>query len=427
MQLTGNIDLTREIPPLLLSFLTKDPSALTSRELVHLRELGQLENNAQSMSQSLHQNLLGFKTYAASSFEQTLDKTNLGPKEKDLVNNIFKKTVLLAAEQSIDKLAKSSGNVLYSMLLSETTVNILDSILYCKKSFDKNFPGASEVLWAMIPIVTAIISIYSPPIGLLLKSTNILEHTAKFLSTKNLESTIDKMRGDLLEIKNNKQLARAQETGEALEKLSEQAKISPTSLNKMNLSLESATYATQEVVTNIAAKRLLEAVSSYADKSLPSNPQQIERTFEKLKESMVQELQKSQTSLDSLEISETLLDSAILQAKKEMTRSLDPDDKIFDKISSIQKSADIMDKAAEQIATVIGQENPRAKNLKEVISTTMKQEVAKTIRGKIEEVAKHLTSESNAKDFAKKALGSSIANEMTIKSSLRSQSVERGR
>ena len=165
-----------------------------------------------------------------------------------------------AAESVSEKLEKAEGPV-YSLLLSETVIDVMGSILDFKKKIDKAFPGLSDkIIAAAVPIIVSAISTYSPPLGLLLKSTPLLERTSKFLKTENLEKNIDKMRADLVKIKKDKQLANLQETGVKLAELAEQVAISPISLGKLNISFKSVIEVMQEVANNTQSKKLLQDV-----------------------------------------------------------------------------------------------------------------------------------------------------------------------
>jgi hypothetical protein len=429
MKSRANDDLTEEISPLLLSSLIKDPSDLTEKELEYLYKLNQLEIDARNMVASTRQSLLRLKKGALSAIDQRIDHLHLTDEEKELFKNIYKQTIIPSIEQAAEKLSKS--DTLYTALLSETTVGILEGILNFKKSFDENFPGAMIAMEVLAPVIVTVISIYCPPAGLVLAaSAGLFELAAKFLSTENLENTIDRMRNDLAEIKKDKELKVAYQTGEKLAELSQKTGISTVSLGKLELPLEDAIYTTKEVGSNVAAKQMLQAVCAYAETNLPLDAKQINKTFEKFQASTKEKLEKLGVSAEALEISGEIMNSAITKAKIEMMRTLDADNRVFEKIASVQQSADILDKAAEHIAIIVGKDGAGSKGLKKTASDSIKQEITNKIRGNVEDIARHLTSESGAKDFAKKALGSNLANEITIKraapSAAIAQGIERG-
>ena len=108
-----------------------------------------------------------------------------------------------------------------------------------------------------------------------------------------------------------------------------------------------------------------------------------------------------------------------------MQNTLKPDSKIFDKITSVQQSADIMDKVASKVTAIIVKNNPENAQLKEESSKIITKETNKIIRGDVTKVARHLTSNSTAKKFAQETLGAGLANEMVLKRSLPDKQVGR--
>jgi hypothetical protein len=423
------INLISKSAPQLLGTLKKDISSFNSEELDSLHEMSLLEAYSQKIAKNLSQQLFKIIADFAGPVEANLDKLKLTDAEKEVVDNIYKQTILVAmqraAESVSQKLEKAEGPV-YSLLLSETVIDVMGSILDFKKKIDKAFPGLSDkIIAAAVPIIVSAISTYSPPLGLLLKSTALLEHTSKFLKTENLEKNIDKMRADLVEIKKDKQLANLQETGVKLAELAEQVEISPISLGKLNISLKSIIEVMQEVANNTQSKKLLQDVCEYAEKHLPNSEKQIDENFEAIKDATLKELKSFGASEDTLKEVSAILDNAIVQAKEEMQNALKPDNKIFDKITSVQQSADIMDKVVNKITAVVTKNHPENQQLSGQDSKTVTQATTKSIRGDVTKIAQHLNSENPAKNFAKETLGAGLANEMTLKRSLPDKQVSR--
>ena len=330
-----------------------------------------------------------------------------------------------AADNLYKSLQKGEGR-LYNAVLSETVVDILDSVLDFKKKIDKHFPGLSDkIISAAAPAIVGLASTYSPPLGLALKSTGILTQAAKFMQTENLESTIKKMREDLAEIKNDQQLARMQETGTKISELAEQIETSPASLGKLGLTLESVTETIKEVATNPDSKTLLQEVCSYAYKHIPSDKKEIDKNLDAVKDAVLQKLKKQGISGETIKEVTKILDEVIDQAKEEMQNVLKPDNKIFDKITSIQQSADILMKAEKKITAIVAKNHPENQELAASTSRILTQEVTKDIRGNVAQIAKHLTSVTKAKQFAKELLGAGLANEVALKRSVQTRSAAR--
>ena len=180
-----------------------------------------------------------------------LKDLDLTDKDKDIVNSIFKQTVLVgvnvASKKLLEPLAESKG-FLYNEILSEQTVEVLESALEFKKLIDKIYPGLSDkIISTAIMAVTTLASAYAPPVGLALKTTGILSKAAEYIKTDNLEKTVEKMQTDLGKIRETKQLAEAQELGTKLSKLSEVLGVSSESLQKSGINLENIEAVKEEV------------------------------------------------------------------------------------------------------------------------------------------------------------------------------------
>ncbi len=423
------VNLIAKTSPQLLSILWKDISTFSTEDLDVLYRVSNLESTAKGLVKMLSENLLQVATNFTGPVEESIKKLKLTDEEKGIVDSIYKQTILVAIQRAADNLYKSlqkGDGRLYNAILSEAVVDILDSVLDFKKKIDKHFPGLSDkIISAAAPAIVALASTYSPPLGLALKSTGVLTQAAKFMQTKNLESTINKMREDLAEIKNDQQLTKMQETGAKISELAEQIEVSPVSLGKLGLTLESVTETIKEVATNPDSKALLQAVCKYAYKHTPSNEKEVDKNFAAVKDATLQKLKKHGVSETTIKEVTKILDEAIDQAKGEMQNALKPDSKIFDKITSVQQSADILMKTEKKITAVVAKNHPENQKLIASTSKNLAQEVSTHIRGNVAQVAKHLTSTTKAKQFAKELLGAGLANEVALKRSVQTKSTVR--
>ena len=422
---SAKINLISKETPQLLGMLKKDLTSLNAQELDTLHEVSILEITAQNMSQQSSQIAPDF----SESIKGKLDELKLTEEEKVEVDNIYKQTILVSmqkAKENISYKLEKSKDIIHSFILSEKAVDIMDGILNFKKKIDKRFPGLSDkIIAAAVPVIITAITNYLPPVGLALKSSGLLDRAVDFLKTENLEKTIDKMRANLVEINKDKQLAEIQETAVKISKLAEELEVSPNSLSKLGLSLKGVVEITKEITNDGASKKLLQDVCKYAEKHLPNSEKQIDKNFEAIKDATLQKLKSSGVSTDTLKEVSTILDNAIVQAKDEMQNTLKPDSKIFDKITSVQQSADIMDKVASKVTAIIVKNNPENAQLKEESSKIITKETNKIIRGDVTKVVRHLTSNSTAKKFAQETLGAGLANEMVLKRSLPDKQVGR--
>lgn len=425
MKFIENPGWEEEVSPSLLSFLTKEFSDLTPQELESLQKISQIEQQAKDITRTIEQNLSHLHSYAISTIDSKIDGLGLSPQEKELAKLLYKETLVDPMGEAINRL--KTPNSLYSAILSETAADMLEGVLNFKKDCEKKFPATTALVQTLMPIATTLVAAYCPPVKLALAiSPKLVSQATTLLGNDNLEKTLEKMRHDLAEIKKDKELCLAYETGERMEELSTQTKISPTALGKLGLHLQDVLHATAETATNIVAERMLRSVCDYADCHLPANLEQIDATFEKLQAATQENLEKLGIPIAEIEASKVVFKDAIIDAKKEMTEVLDPNSKIFDKMAAMQRSSEIIDKAAEQIGATVAQSIPNSVEVKRAVTLSIKKEVQKTIRGEVTEIAKQLNDRSSAKDFAKKALGSNLANEMTLKRAAQTQQIERG-
>ncbi len=431
-QLTQNekIKLIRQYAPHLLNSLKKGLSSLSSQELSSLFEFANFEAAAKKITASFTIDLTNFLTNFSSIIEPVIKELNLSNSEKGLLDSILKKTLVFAINKASSSLytdLKKGEGLLYSAILSEKTITILEGILDFKKAIDKNFPGLSNVIISKAsPVIVGLVSIYSPPLGLALKTTGILSKVSDFLKTENLNKTVNNMYHSLDKIKQDKTLLEINETGAKITEIARQ--IAPSTLSddlvsikhrieKFNLTLEAASETAQEISKNPASKKLLMIVAEYAENHIPSSEKEINKILESVKKATLDKLEKNGVPKELISEVTQVLDRNIEQAKSEMKKCLNKETKIIDKIGHVLIAADLLGKAESHIV-LIGQNNPSySKDLKEC-AQNLKGEVNNKVRGDISKIAKEMTADSPAKDFAKKTLGVSLANEILIKRSL---------
>ena len=168
------IKLIQQYAPHLLNSLKKSLSSLNSQELSSLFEFANLELTAKEIAKAFTTDLTNFSNIIAPLIKDL----NLSAAESSLLDNILKKTLVLAINKASSNLyndLKKGEGLLYTTIVSENTLTVLEGILDFKKALDKNFPGLSDTLISTAsPALLALVSAYSPPLGLALKATGIL-------------------------------------------------------------------------------------------------------------------------------------------------------------------------------------------------------------------------------------------------------------
>ncbi len=409
----------------IIPLLKQDINSLPLFALHQLYEISGLEAHAKEMCKSYASDLSKYAIIAFETLQTGLKELNLSDDDKKVVNNIYKQTILVAVTKASKKLLdplKEGKGYLYNKILSEQTVDILDSILEFKKSIDQYFPGLSDkIIAAAIPAITALVSTYAPPVGLALKTTGILDKAAEYIKTDKLEETIEKMRSDLGILEEDKQLAKAQKLGTELVKLSESVGISATSLQKAGITLKNIEEVSKEVSKHKEAAEFLQEVCKYTEKHVPDSISQIEELFEGIKQAAIKDLQSKGAPEALIVEFEKVYEEAAILAELKMEESLKSNASAFDKITAIQQAADIMDKSQDKVTKTLSQKYPDNKEAISAAVNIVNKEVKKEIRGDLKELASKMTKGTTAKTLAKKCLGAGLASKITIK---RTQSKE---
>ena len=428
-QLTQNekIKLIQQYAPHLLNSLKKSLSSLSSQELGNLFEFANFEAAAKEIAASFTIDLTNFLTNFSYIIEPVITELKLSDKEKSLLDNILKKTLVFAINKASSNLytdLKKGEGLLYSAILSEKTITILEGILDFKKAIDKNFPGLSDLIISKTsPAILGLVSIYSPPLGLALKTTGVLNKVSDFLKTENLSKTVNNMYHSLDKIQQDKTLSQVHETGSKFTEIAKQISSSTLSedlvlirhrIEKFNLTLEAASETAQEISKNASSKKLLTIVAEYAENHIPSSEREINEKLEIVKKSTLDKLEKNGVPKELIAEANLILDKNIELAKSEMIKCLNNESKILDKVGYILIAADILSKSENQLKE-IGEKNPSHSKAFKECTQNLKAEVNNRIRGDVSKIAKEMTADSPAKDFAKKTLGVNLANEILIK------------
>lgn len=404
----------------IIPLLKQDITTLSLTQLNQLYEISGLEVSAKKILGQYSGSLTKFSLSGLEMLNSSLKDLNLTDEDKEIVNNIFKQTILVgvntASKKLLEPLSESKG-FLYNKILSEQTVEILESVLEYKKSIDQYYPGLSDaIISASITALTALASAYAPPIGLALKTTGILTKAAEYIKTDNLEKTVEKMQTDLGKVKETKQLAVAQELGTKLSELSQILGISSESLQKSDINIGNIEAIKEEVSKHSEAAEFLVEVCKYTEKQVPNSAQDVEKLFEDIKQEAVKDLQSKGASEELISDFKKAFEEKSIHAEVEIESSLTKSAKAFDKVVAMQKSAEIMEKSQQSILNTLSQKFPNEREAISSATNIVKNNVTQKVRGDLAPIAKLMTSNTKAKDLAKK-LGVGLASEITIKRS----------
>ncbi len=405
----------------IIPLLKQDIKTLSLSQLSQLHEISGLEASAKEMLGSHASTLTKFSLTGLEMLNSGLKDLDLSDKDKDIVNSIFKQTVLVgvnvASKKLLEPLAESKG-FLYNKILSEQTVEILESVLEFKKSIDKIYPGLSDkIISASIMAITALASAYAPPVGLALKTTGILSKAAEYIKTDNLEKTVEKMQTDLSKVRETKQLAEAQELGTKLSELSETLGVSAESLQKSGINLDNIEEVKEEVTKHQEAADFLVEVCKYTEKQVPNSAKEVEELFEKIKQEAVKDMQSKGASAELIADFEKTYKESSMHAEVEIESSLTKSAKAFDKVVALQKSAEIMEKSQKNILNTLSKKYPNERTAISSAVNVVDNNIKEKVRGDLKGIAIRMTKGSKAKNLVKKHLGAGMSSEIIIKRS----------
>ena len=405
----------------IIPLLKQDIKTLSLAQLSQLHEISNLEVSAKKMLGSYASTLTKFSLTGLEMLNSGLKDLYLTDKDKDIVNSIFKQTILVgvnvASKKLLEPLAESKG-FLYNKILSEQTVGVLESVLEFKKSIDKIYPGLSDkIISAAIMAVTALASAYAPPVGLALKTTGILSKAAEYIKTDNLEKTVEKMQTDLGKIRETKQLAEAQELGTKLSKLSEVLGVSSESLQKSGINLENIEAVKEEVTKHQEAADFLVEVCKYVEKQVPNSAKEVEELYDKIRQEAVKDLKSKGASEELIADFEKAYKDSSINAEVVIESSLTKSAKAFDKVVAMQKSAEIMEKSQKNIINDLSKKYPNEKAAISSAANVVDNNVKEKVRGDLKGIAIRMTKGSKAGNLAKNHLGVGIASELIVKGS----------
>ena len=403
----------------IITLLKQDITTLSLTQLNQLLEISASENSARKLLGNYASRLTKFSLTGLEMLNAGLKQLDLSDKEQEIVNNIFRQTILVGVNAASTKLLEpliESDGFLYNKILSEQTVTILESTLEYKKSIDQIYPGLSDqIISASIMAITALASAYAPPVGLTIKATGLLTLATEYLKTDNLEKTVKKMQTDLNKISETKYLAEAQELGIKLSKLSEILEVSEESLKKSGINLENIEVITKEVTKHKAAADFLVEVCKYTEKQIPNSSQDVEKLFEKIKQEAISDLKLQGSSKELIADFEKIYTENAIHAEVEIESSLGKNANAFEKITAMQKSAEIMEKSQKKILNTLSTKYPDKKEAIASAINIIDNKIKEEVRGDLSGIAAKMNKDTKAKTLAKEHLGAGLASEITIK------------
>ena len=397
----------------LIPLLKQNITSLSLSQLSQLYDISKLEASAKKMCKNYANELKNFSSMGLGTINQGLQGLGLPKKDISLIGNIFSKTILSGVNEAVNKLLtpKSNGKgFLYSKVLSEFVLKILESIISFKKSIDQCFPGLSDmIIKAASTGITMLASAYIPPLGMALKTTGALKIATNFLKTDNLEQVVGKIKTTLTTMDQEKKLSEAQELFE----LSEDIGISPELLQKSGIN-RGVDKIKNKIEKISVARDFIQKITSYIKKQIPNSEKDVEDTFKKIKQEALLDLESNGASKSLIDAFEKKYEKYSMLAEVKLEHSLNKDS--FTQIRAMQESVEVMKDGMDQALKDLYKKFPEEKASLSSATKVISQNVQTKLRGNLESVTKVMTKEMRV--FAKDHLGLTRANELKIMSSI---------
>jgi hypothetical protein len=411
------IDFILKHAPRIFHTHKKSIADLNNREWNELLQLIEFEYiNKNFLENSVNLDPGNFLNYA-NRFNNEVKKLDLSNIDKNLLSNLFKSTILAAGMEAfsvVTKEAVNQENFLYSYIVTERVASILENVLTFKKRIDKHFPGLTDrILSIAAPAIITLVSVYSPPLGLVLQSTGIITGITNFLKTDNLEKNLEKIDQKHKEIKKDKELKEIHETASTVAEIAEILETPASELEKFNFSHQFAKSTLKEVTKNEDSKVFLKTIIDYAKTHIPTNENEVDKKFDGLHVSIQKELDKRDISPELIKPAMLSLEQDLNEAKNLVKESLKTDSTITSKAIKIFATSKKIKKNTEIIAKLIttsSRSSTENANLEKILSD----KVDKEIGGKISKISGSMNAALKSNSFAK-GLGLGLAIKEHIK------------
>lgn len=335
-----------------------------------------------------------------NSFQQNLEKSNLKEDEKKKAANLFldlwQKPVQTIASKLFRDLEKGEG-LLYNLILSDTIINILESIQTFKAKLDEILPVSTDKIIAFAaPAIAGVVGAIAPGIAVVMQTYGIVNKVANFLEKDNLNTTIEKMREDLAKVKEDKRL---DFVNKAIDLINETG-LSGQTLASMGFDVKMLKSVVKEVQEKPEVKDFLIDVGAFANKILPENEKDIDKKLEAIKKTMLEtlEIEKLPKELQTGVIKQ--IDKDFAEAKKQMKPSMETNIGFFDKVKAQNKTADILLKCSKEVGKLVA---ATSQEVAKKLDTKVEKQVQENIKGDLSKIAEKMKS-PKVKAFAKEAL-----------------------
>ncbi|MDG1436387.1 MAG: hypothetical protein P8P83_01185 [Rickettsiaceae bacterium] len=406
------------------SIFGKPSELLSEYEKELIDRILEIDSESKDVSDELRELLLiGIDQYSGS-VKNYINKLNIPHREKELILGLYTTTIAYSIEKAVEDLYESSLHLmkdngrLYTFILSDTLITILNGILSFEKKIDSMAPGLTNVLLNITYTASCIaLTLCEPVIGLLIQASGIVAHTRNFLQIEKLEKTIETMRSDLAAIRKHKELEKIEKVGISIKELAQSIGTKPHLIqhlfpNGLTTSVIEAIPTIKLLEKSLKSteqQNLLRNLLRYIENNLPINKKLISDKYENIGNKIIEELKNIGINEQSTEFKQIQYITAIINS------SLQSHAPVFDKITTLQKGANEMQAIVNQVI-LEKKSNPRYADPQSIDQALLaiEQIINNDIRGNLKDINLSLVDETKISPDIQKLLGINDTNKAEL-------------
>lgn len=406
------------IPPSVSSILTKDFDSLTLPQKEDLAEFVKIEEEATASLSTLASALKDISAEGADILDESLEKTDIPPKDKEQVKKIYSQTILQTIGNVISSISehlKKGKELLNIPFLAEKVLNVIEGFQAFKAKLDKYLPVSCDtILKNSVPVLLFITDAVAPGISTVLRASNILQKATDFLQDENLNKIKEKLQAVIERSSKEPGLDSVVKATE----LSGITDVPPSTLGKV---LGTDPKAMDETIKEVSQKPglidLVKNLGHYAEMVLPKNQKDIGKIKETIKSAAIKPLEGLGLPKEVIKLVEQQLDKGLSKVEKVLSEQIISNKPLIEKIASIQKiSGEILFSTISEVNKIIKSNIPETHKVKEVsdaFAHGLKSSMKKCLSGNVKDIATKLQ-DPKIKNFAKTILKAGHATLLDI-------------
>lgn len=340
-------------------------------------EIKELNDQFRGSINVFNQNLKDFQERMedakASLFKNSSTQQNIQEKIQQAFDSNIGKTIIDLLDYISDKLTTTDYNFLFNIYFAEKILKVLEGILEFEKKVSEIVPSESEKIMKIFEnCIINLVVIQFPVIGILIKTTNMIDKIHDFFDMKNLNQTIIdwhkriiKIKETTIEFKNNINLTQAFEIAEQTEILANYIEVPVTDILNLGLKSESMAKVYDLVQNNIKEKDFLVIIANSL-KQIPNNKQKIQQKLNEIKVGITEIITGPQAFVAEIKVLQEKINKHLDEINKDLTIIVGFDKSFVEKLSLCQKVVNSISSIINEIKKTVKKAPAGIKIIKEL-------------------------------------------------------------